>query len=162
MGVPTVGPSGRGGKQTVKPRATSAKNEARRKATKQARARFQQHSVTVGVGVLDLLREILTWDYLHMLKLRVAETERNDSRRGGNRGKAGKALPEVRNAYTDIDDYTSTFKPLLLEECKEMLVKGWFEPEYLLYKSTLQSSFKSGAKSDFLTLKFDIEGDNLW
>ncbi|KAL8151565.1 hypothetical protein V2J09_021373 [Rumex salicifolius] len=59
---------------------------------------------------------VLGWDYIRLLK----ESQKNAKNKGG--GASG--LMAVKDKYSDVHDYLSTFEPLLFEEVKAQIVQG--------------------------------------
>lgn len=43
-------------------------------------------------------------------------------------------LKEVKSTYKDVDDYTSTFEPLLLEEIKAQIIQRNEDEEGILFQ----------------------------
>ncbi|KAI4312515.1 hypothetical protein MLD38_037321 [Melastoma candidum] len=60
-----------------------------------------------------LYKSILSWDYFQLLKYS------NDSTKGGDQP----GIKRVQNTYQSVDDYISTFEPLLFEEIKAQIVQ---------------------------------------
>ncbi|XP_038881790.1 probable helicase MAGATAMA 3 isoform X2 [Benincasa hispida] len=63
-----------------------------------------------------LFKIILSWDYFRLLK--NSKKHKEDVGDGASLG-----LKEVKSTYKDVDDYISTFEPLLLEEIKAQIIQ---------------------------------------
>ncbi|KAL9240292.1 hypothetical protein vseg_014530 [Gypsophila vaccaria] len=63
---------------------------------------------------------VLSWDYFGLLQYSQKSSK-------AKKGIAG--LKEVKETYTDVDDYLSTFEPLLFEEVKAQIVQSKDEEE---------------------------------
>ncbi|KAF7842677.1 putative helicase MAGATAMA 3 [Senna tora] len=58
---------------------------------------------------------ILSWDYFRLLK---------ESKKQKNSGdEDASTLPKVKSQYKDVDDYISTYEPLVFEEAKSQIVR---------------------------------------
>ncbi|XP_062178098.1 probable helicase MAGATAMA 3 isoform X2 [Alnus glutinosa] len=80
--------------------------------------------------VLRFYRIVLGWDYFRLLK--------NSFENKGNFGDgASSGLREVKDAYKDVDDYMSTFEPLLFEEVKAQITQKRDEEEVTQWHSRL-------------------------
>ncbi|GMG98866.1 hypothetical protein Nepgr_000706 [Nepenthes gracilis] len=72
--------------------------------------------------IVRFYKIVLSWDYFGLLK------ESNKySKEKGDGGVLD--LKEVKDTYTDIEDYISTFEPLIFEEVKAQVVQGQDEEE---------------------------------
>lgn len=69
--------------------------------------------------VLRFYKIVLSWDYLRLLK---ESSKKNFNKKIGDGSALG--LKEVKSSYKDVDDYLSTFEPLLFEEVKAQIVQG--------------------------------------
>lgn len=67
-------------------------------------------------------RIVLSWDYVRILK----ESRGNNKNKGDG---SALSLKKVKDTYKDVDDYLSTFEPLLFEEVKAQIVQGKDEEE---------------------------------
>ncbi|KAK6945483.1 DNA2/NAM7 helicase, helicase domain [Dillenia turbinata] len=65
--------------------------------------------------IVRFCKIVLSWDYLRLLK----ESDKKDSKANGGLG-----LNKVKDTFTDVKDYISTFEPLLFEEVKAQIVQG--------------------------------------
>ncbi|XP_050374255.1 probable helicase MAGATAMA 3 [Argentina anserina] len=82
---------------------------------------------------------VLTWDFLRI----VQETQRRNKEKGEEERWESLGITKVKDRYTDVDDYISTYEPLLFEEIKseiasnkdrlgagkDTLVKKWVEKD---------------------------------
>lgn len=68
-------------------------------------------------------RIVLSWDYLRILK---ESTQGNNKKNGDG---SALSLKKVKDTYKDVDDYLSTFEPLLFEEVKAQIIQGKDEEE---------------------------------
>ncbi|GLT64323.1 hypothetical protein SLA2020_368260 [Shorea laevis] len=75
-------------------------------------------------------RIILGWDYFRLLK----ESLKNKGKVGDG---ASSGLREVKDTYNDVDDYISTFEPLLFEEVKAQITQKRDEEEMTQWHSRL-------------------------
>ncbi|KAH7518206.1 probable helicase MAGATAMA 3 isoform X2 [Ziziphus jujuba] len=71
---------------------------------------------------------VLSWDYFHLLK--EANKRKGDIEEGGGLG-----LKKVKTTYKDIDDYISTFEPLIFEEVKAQIAQKKDEEEVAEWES---------------------------
>ncbi|KAJ8768098.1 hypothetical protein K2173_021038 [Erythroxylum novogranatense] len=62
-------------------------------------------------------RVVLGWDYFRLLN-EAEKQKKNDRKEGSDLG-----LKAVKNTYKDLDDYFSTFEPLLFEEVKSQIIQ---------------------------------------
>ncbi|XP_031111945.1 probable helicase MAGATAMA 3 [Ipomoea triloba] len=67
--------------------------------------------------IVRFYKIVLSWDYLRILK---------DSDNYNKKGKKGGAsgVREVKDTYSDVDDYIATFEPLMFEEVKAQIIQG--------------------------------------
>ncbi|KAI3770289.1 hypothetical protein L6452_01416 [Arctium lappa] len=72
---------------------------------------------------------VLGWDYLRLLKESSSKKSKNTSVNEKSLG-----LKHVKDTYKDVDDYLSTFEPLLFEEVKAQIVQGKNEEEETEWK----------------------------
>ncbi|PKI50261.1 probable helicase MAGATAMA 3 [Punica granatum] len=63
-------------------------------------------------------RIILGWDYFRLLK----ESNQRDTKKNGKDG-APPGIKQVKYTYSSVEDYISTFEPLLFEEVKAQIVQ---------------------------------------
>ncbi|XP_059433882.1 probable helicase MAGATAMA 3 isoform X1 [Corylus avellana] len=80
--------------------------------------------------VLRFYRIILGWDYFRLLK----ESLKNKGKVGDG---ASSGLREVKDTYKDVDDYISTFEPLIFEEVKAQITQKRDEEEVTQWHSRL-------------------------
>jgi senataxin len=66
--------------------------------------------------MLRFCRIILGWDYFRVLK----ESYKNKGK-DGDGASSSFGLMDVKDTYNDLDDYISTFEPLLFEEVKAQI-----------------------------------------
>ncbi|KAL2454450.1 putative helicase MAGATAMA 3 [Abeliophyllum distichum] len=69
--------------------------------------------------ILRFYKIVLSWDYLRLLK---ESNKKNFNKKTADGSALG--LKEVKGSYKDVDDYLSTFEPLLFEEVKAQIVQG--------------------------------------
>ncbi|KAF9609127.1 hypothetical protein IFM89_013381 [Coptis chinensis] len=73
---------------------------------------------------------VLSWDYFQLLKDSEQRAKEWKSKKNG----AALGLKEVKNTYSDVDDYIATFEPLLFEEVKAQIVQGRDEDNVTVWK----------------------------
>lgn len=78
--------------------------------------------------MLRFYRIILGWDYFRLLK----ESYKNKGNSGDG---TSLGLSEVKDTYKDVDDYISTFEPLLFEEVKAQVTQKREEEDVTEWKS---------------------------
>ncbi|XP_004513650.1 probable helicase MAGATAMA 3 [Cicer arietinum] len=111
---------------------------------------LQQDSV-----IKRFYRIILSWNYIHLLK--ESEKQRNNGKANGSSSK----LVKVKNQYKDVDDYISTYEPLIFEEAKSQIIQGKEEEATEWKLGAVQSYSKS---DDFHLLEFPCkieEGESI-
>ncbi|KAK1402324.1 putative helicase MAGATAMA 3 [Heracleum sosnowskyi] len=75
---------------------------------------------------LRFYKIVLGWDYLRLLQ----ESVQKNNKKAGDWG-----LKEVKHTYKDVDEYISTFEPLLFEEVKAQIVQEKEEKEDVEWKT---------------------------
>ena len=79
--------------------------------------------------MLRFYRIVLGWDYFRLLK----ESCKNKGKEKAADGAIG--LKEVKDTYKDMDDYISTFEPLIFEEIKAQITQRTNEDEGIFLSS---------------------------
>ncbi|KAK2992800.1 hypothetical protein RJ640_009097 [Escallonia rubra] len=103
------------------------------------------------VSVLRFYKIVLSWDYLRILK-------ESDRKNKGKRDLTSLGLKKVKDKYNDVDDYLSTFEPLLFEEVKAQIIQGRDEEEETEWLSGLTTECKEADGFHLLSLF----GENDW
>ncbi|KAK3012179.1 hypothetical protein RJ639_010874 [Escallonia herrerae] len=98
------------------------------------------------VSVLRFYKIVLSWDYLRIRKNK------------GQRDLTSLGLKKVKDKYSDVDDYLSTFEPLLFEEVKAQIIQGRDEEEETEWLSGLTTECKEAGGFHLLSLF----GENDW
>ena len=104
------------------------------------------------------LLEVLSWDYLHMLRESLGLVKAKEKER--ERLPYEAKLKRTPSRFKDTEDYyVEHAEPMIKEECREVLIAGWDEPEYLLYEAQLRGTKRKGA---FRMAKMKLVGDNTY
>ena len=99
--------------------------------------------------MLRFYRIVLGWDYFRLLK----ESCKNKGKEKAGDGDIG--LKEVKDTYKDMDDYISTFEPLIFEEIKAQITQRTNEDEGIFLSSCFLWIYQSnGYLSNFFFLFF--------
>ncbi|WZN58489.1 P-loop-containing nucleoside triphosphate hydrolase [Chloropicon roscoffensis] len=110
-----------------------------------------------GTSERRLVREVLSWDFLHLLR-----QDKHGSEKAGSLPHQAR-LVQIPSTFSSIDAFENCYEPLLLEETRATLMQGWKSREYLLYQCAIKESkiVKTEEGDEFVECRADLVGDNL-
>ncbi|KAI4296287.1 hypothetical protein L6164_036256 [Bauhinia variegata] len=95
---------------------------------------------------------ILSWDYFRLLK--ESESQKNNG--------AALRLVKVKTTYKDVDDYISTYEPLIFEEAKSQIIKEQEDEEVTELKLGVVKSCSEADGFHFIEFPCEIkEGESI-
>ncbi|XP_054777402.1 probable helicase MAGATAMA 3 [Prosopis cineraria] len=101
---------------------------------------------------------ILSWDYFRLLK--ESKKQKNNGGESGD-GDALR-LPKVKSQYKDVDEYVSTYEPLIFEEAKSQIIKQNEDEEVTEWKLGVVKSCTEADGFHFIELPCEIkEGESV-
>ncbi|XP_061373164.1 probable helicase MAGATAMA 3 isoform X2 [Gastrolobium bilobum] len=101
---------------------------------------------------------ILSWDYFRLIK------ESEQKNRGEKETAIGSAsrLVKVKSQYKDVDDYISTYEPLIFEEAKSQIIKEKEDEEVTEWKLGVVKSCSEADGFHFIEFPCEIkEGESI-
>ncbi|MED6209266.1 hypothetical protein PIB30_053081 [Stylosanthes scabra] len=103
---------------------------------------------------------VLSWDYFRLLK--DFKKQKNDGKEGGAADESLSTLVKVKTRYKDVDDYISTYEPLIFEEAKSQIIKEKEDEEVTEWKKGVVTSYTEGDGFHFLEFPCEInEGESI-
>ncbi|MED6113986.1 hypothetical protein PIB30_075895, partial [Stylosanthes scabra] len=101
---------------------------------------------------------VLSWDYFRLLK--DFKKQKNDGKEGGAANESLSTLVKVKTRYKDVDDYISTYEPLIFEEAKSQIIKEKEDEEVTEWKLGVVNSYTEGDGFHFIEFPCEInEGE---
>ncbi|XP_054776314.1 probable helicase MAGATAMA 3 [Prosopis cineraria] len=101
---------------------------------------------------------ILSWDYFRLLK----ESKKQKNNGGESRDGDALRLPKVKSQYKDVDEYVSTYEPLIFEEAKSQIIKQNEDEEVTEWKLGVVKSCTEADGFHFIELPCEIkEGESV-
>ncbi|CAN6678594.1 unnamed protein product [Malus baccata var. baccata] len=74
-------------------------------------------------AIARFYRIILSWDYFRLRKEANKLKDKQQKSKGGEIDYEGLGIARVKDTYKDVDDYISTYEPLLFEEVKAQILQ---------------------------------------
>ncbi|KAI9103657.1 hypothetical protein K1719_023280 [Acacia pycnantha] len=101
---------------------------------------------------------ILSWDYFRLIK--ESKKQKNNGVESGDGDIS--ALPKVKSQYKDVDEYISTYEPLVFEEAKSQIIKENDDEEVIEWKLGVVKSCTEADGFHFIEFPCEIkEGESV-
>ncbi|KAL1366258.1 hypothetical protein HN51_014103 [Arachis hypogaea] len=103
---------------------------------------------------------VLSWDYFRLLK--DFKKQKNSEKEGAAAAGSLSTLVKVKTRYKDVDDYISTYEPLIFEEAKSQIIKEKEDEEVTEWKLGVVKSYTEGDGFHFIEFPCEInEGESI-